>query len=100
MNYELGTSYKLAPAGAHLQKVKISISDKEVKMGDIIALKGTSGYGSSKDPHLHFEIRNKPQAKGLENRCHPGLFVNYKGENDMTQEEKDYQKIIADKYWD
>ena len=28
------------------------------------------------------------------------IFFPCKTENDMTQEEKDYQKIIADKYWD
>jgi murein DD-endopeptidase MepM/ murein hydrolase activator NlpD len=85
---------------AHLQKINISINDREVKSGDIIAFNGTSGYSSTKDPHLHFEIRNKSKSAGLNNRCHPGIFVYYKGENDMSQTEKDHQKNIARKNWD
>ncbi len=85
---------------AHLQKVLISNKDKEVKCGQVIAYNGTSGYGSSKDPHLHFEIRSSISGGGLTNRCHPGIFVYYKDENSMTKEEKDYHKKIAQKFWD
>lgn len=61
---------------------------------------GTSGYGSTKDPHLHFEIRNISGASGLNNRCHPGIFIDYKGENEMTKAESDYQKEVTQKLWD
>lgn len=85
---------------AHLQKINIPRDTKEVKCGIVIGLNGTSGYGSTHDPHLHFEIRSEARASGLNSRCHPGIFVYYKGENDMSQSEKDYHKTIAKKAWD
>ena len=85
---------------AHLSKIWVSLSDKEVNSGQLIAFSGTTGYTSTRDPHLHFEIRNLPSPKGLSNRCHPGIFVYYKDINTMTEEEKEKQKKIAEKYWD
>lgn len=84
----------------HLQKTEELIIGKEINCGKIIGYTGTSGYGLSKDPHLHFEIRNKKSSPGLSNRCHPGLFVNYKDEKTMSKTEKEYHKEIAKKYWD
>jgi len=85
---------------AHLSKIWVSLSDKEVNSGQLIAFSGTTGYTSTRDPHLHFEIRNLPSPKGLSNRCHPGIFVYYKDINTITEEEKEKQKKIAEKYWD
>lgn len=86
---------------AHLQSVSNKLKNNpNVKCGDIIGKNGTSGYGSTKDPHLHFEIRNISGASGLNNRCHPGIFIDYKGENEMTKAESDYQKEVAQKLWD
>ncbi|SMO90879.1 Peptidase family M23 [Chryseobacterium rhizoplanae] len=86
---------------AHLQEVEKSLKAKqEVSCGTIIGKNGTSGYGQTKDPHLHFEIRSSATGGGLTNRCHPGIFVYYKDENTMSQKEKDYQKEIAQKFWD
>lgn len=85
---------------AHLQSFSISLSDNEVKCGKEIGLAGTSGYGSTKDPHLHFEIRNAKSASGLNNRCHPGLFISYKDESNMSDSEKNEQRKIAEKFWD
>jgi murein DD-endopeptidase MepM/ murein hydrolase activator NlpD len=85
---------------AHLKEVLITEDEKEVTCGKVIGLNGTSGYGSSKDPHLHFEIRNSSNSSGLNNRCHPGYFVYYKNEAEMTQIEKDYHKEISEKFWD
>jgi murein DD-endopeptidase MepM/ murein hydrolase activator NlpD len=85
---------------AHLQSTFIKTNDKEVKCGDIIGTNGTSGYGSTKDPHLHFEIRNKSAAPGLSHRCHPGYFINFKNETDQSVEEKKYQENIAKYEWD
>ncbi|MET3038354.1 PAAR-like protein [Chryseobacterium sp. NRRL B-14859] len=86
---------------AHLQEVDKSLKAKqEVSCGAIIGKNGTSGYGQTKDPHLHFEIRSSPSGSGLSNRCHPGIFVYYKDENTMSQKEKDYQKEVAQKFWD
>ncbi|AZB25491.1 M23 family metallopeptidase [Chryseobacterium bernardetii] len=86
---------------AHLQEIEKSLKAKqEISCGTIIGKNGTSGYGQTKDPHLHFEIRSSATGGGLTNRCHPGIFVYYKDENTMSQKEKDYQKEIAQKFWD
>lgn len=84
---------------AHLQTRSVNLGDP-VDAGEVIGLNGTSGYGQTKDPHLHFEILNAPRAAGLNNRTHPGQYFYYKGENDLTQAEKDKQKEIAEKFWD
>ena len=86
---------------AHLKEVEKSIKvNQEISCGKVIGKNGTSGYGQTKDPHLHFEIRSSIYGGGLSNRCHPGIFVYYKDENTMSQKEKDYQKEIAQKFWD
>ncbi|WP_136668421.1 PAAR-like protein [Flavobacterium sp. H122] len=85
---------------AHLQSTYIRAIDKEVKCGDIIGTNGTTGYGTTKDPHLHFEIRNKSAAPGLTHRCHPGYFINFKNETEQSVEEKKYQENIANYGWD
>jgi len=83
---------------AHLSKVNVKIGDKVIS-GQIIGKNGTSGFGKTKDPHLHFEILNAKKASGLNNRVHPGFYCYYKQEHEMTQEDKDYQKKIAEKFW-
>lgn len=85
---------------AHLKNIKNFSIGEEVKSGKVIGYVGTTGYGTSKDPHLHFEVRNKKRSPGLDNRCHPGLFIHYKDEKTMNQSEKDYHKKIAQKDWD
>ena len=85
---------------AHLQASFIKASDKEVKCGDVIGINGTSGFGTTKDPHLHFEIRNKSSASGLKNRCNPGYFVNYKNDASMSKDEKKYHEEISKNNWD
>ncbi len=84
---------------AHLNSFCVEVGEL-VKSGQVIGKSGTTGYGSSKDPHLHFEIRNKVSSRGLNNRCNPAFFVDYKNENEMSESEKKYQKTIAEKYWD
>ncbi len=84
---------------AHLQKFEVKLGD-EVKAGQLIGKSGTSGYGTSRDPHLHFEISSSLSGAGLNNRCHPGFYVYYKSEDEMTEEEKEVQKEIAEKDWD
>ncbi|MDD3596769.1 RHS repeat-associated core domain-containing protein [Sulfuricurvum sp.] len=64
-----------------------------VKAGQIIGKTGTSGYTTSADPHLHFEITSKP----FLNRVNPGFYLNYKLPRDLTQEESNRQKTIAKK---
>ncbi|WP_346984558.1 M23 family metallopeptidase [Chryseobacterium sp. POE27] len=86
---------------AHLQELSKSLKKGDfVNCGFVLGKNGTSGYGSSKDPHLHFEIRNSNSGHGLSNRCHPGIFVYYKDEISMTLQEKEYHKKIAEKNWE
>lgn len=84
---------------SHLNEAFVSVGERVVG-GQVIAASGTTGYGSSKDPHLHFEIRNALSAPGLNNRCNPALFIPYKDEHQMTQADKDFQKVVAETYWD
>ncbi|MFV0531527.1 MAG: M23 family metallopeptidase, partial [Flavobacteriales bacterium] len=83
---------------AHLHSVNVNVGDQVIS-GQVIGLNGTSGFGSTKDPHLHFEILNAVRATGLNNRVHPGLFCYYKGETEMSEKDKEYQKEVASKYW-
>ena len=84
---------------SHLNEAFVSVGERVVG-GQAIATSGTTGYGRSKDPHLHFEIRNALSAPGINNRCNPALFIPYKYEHQMTQADKDFQKLVAEKYWD
>ncbi|WP_227625535.1 M23 family metallopeptidase [Geofilum rubicundum] len=84
---------------AHLNDCYVSVNDK-VAGGQLVASSGTTGYGSSKDPHLHFEIRNKLSAPGLSNRCNPAFFIDYKNESDMAIKDKQFQEEVAQKFWD
>lgn len=63
----------------------------EVKAGQIIGKTGTSGYETSADPHLHFEIRSSPTG----NRVNPGFYVKYKLPSDLTPAENANQTSIA-----
>src|SRR5690554_7883371 len=79
---------------SHLNEAFVSVGERVVG-GQVIAASGTTGYGSSKNPHLHFEIRNALSAPGFNNRCNPALFIPYKDEHQMTQADKDFQKVVA-----
>ncbi len=83
----------------HLKTMNVVIGEK-VKAGQILGTNGTSGYGKTKDPHLHFEIASAARSSGLSNRCHAGQYVKYKGENDLSTTETAYQKTVAETYWD
>ena len=83
----------------HLKKIEVKKGDR-VKAGQIIGKNGTSGYGKTKDPHLHFESASNAYGSGLNYRCHPGQYINYKGVDDMNQEEKNYQEKVSETYWD
>jgi murein DD-endopeptidase MepM/ murein hydrolase activator NlpD len=67
----------------------------EVKAGQVIGKTGTSGYDTSADPHLHFEISSKP----FTNRINPGFYIKYKLPNDLTFDENANQAKIAKKQW-
>jgi murein DD-endopeptidase MepM/ murein hydrolase activator NlpD len=64
---------------AHLSKILVSIGDG-VSAGDIIGRTGHTGIATASAPHLHFEIRNVPQAspgKGKTGRINPGEVLGY-----------------------
>ena len=75
----------------HLRE--ILVNSGMVHAGDVIGLSGISGiekgtYG----PHLHFEIRSKRWCNGLNNRCNPAYYVNYKNDKKLSPEEKKRQE--------
>ncbi|MDD5160802.1 MAG: peptidoglycan DD-metalloendopeptidase family protein [Sulfuricurvum sp.] len=70
----------------------------EVKAGDKIGKTGTSGYDTSADPHLHFEIRSSNNLKkGSNNRANPGFYMKYKLPAELTSDESASQKEVAKK---
>ncbi|MCX6060704.1 MAG: hypothetical protein NT103_00410 [Campylobacterales bacterium] len=70
----------------------------EVKAGQVVGTTGTSGYDTSADPHLHFEIRSAASlARGVINRINPGFYMKYKLPDELTQSESSNQKEIAKK---
>ena len=87
---------------AHLSKISTKILDKqklgekiEIKAGDMIGEIGTSGYKTSRDPHLHFEIINISHGrKGLNNRVNPGYYVKYKLPHSLQEKEAQLQKDV------
>jgi murein DD-endopeptidase MepM/ murein hydrolase activator NlpD len=64
---------------AHLSKILVSVGDA-VSAGDIIGRTGHTGNATAAAPHLHFEIRNVPQAspgKGNIGRINPAEVLGY-----------------------
>jgi murein DD-endopeptidase MepM/ murein hydrolase activator NlpD len=54
-----------------------------VKAGDKIGKTGTSGFATTKAPHLHFEVRSSETG----HRCNPGYYVKYKLPEELTPDE-------------
>lgn len=79
--------------------------ERSVKVGDPVApktpigLTGTSSYGKSKDPHLHFEILCVERTTGTNMRVNPARYMKFKMPNQLTPEEIEYQKWVASKFW-
>lgn len=75
---------------AHLKERKVKIGEV-IEAGDLIGLSGTSGYNGNPfttcNPHVHFEIINVPKKKGLNQKCNPGVYLDYKNEEDLTAED-------------
>jgi murein DD-endopeptidase MepM/ murein hydrolase activator NlpD len=75
---------------AHLKERKVKIG-KVVEAVDLIGLSGTSGYNGDPfttcNPHVHFEIINVSKKKGLNQKCNPGVYLDYKNEEDLTKED-------------
>ena len=75
----------------HLRE--ILVNSGTVHAGDVIGLSGISGIEKgTHGPHLHFEIRSKRWCNGLNNRCNPAYYVNYKNDKKLSPEEKKRQE--------
>ena len=75
----------------HLRE--ILINSGTVHAGDVIGLSGISGIEKgTHGPHLHFEIRSKRWCNGLNNRCNPAYYVNYRNDKKLSPEEKKRQE--------
>lgn len=66
-----------------------------VKAGQIIGKTGTSGYTTSADPHLHFEILNKIVFGTFNHRINPGFYIDYKLPDELKSNEAQHQKDVA-----
>lgn len=69
---------------------------QEVKAGDVIGKTGTSGFGTTKDPHLHFEILNIQQIGGMNNRVNPAFYVDFKFPESISGNEQEIQTRTKD----
>ena len=75
----------------HLRE--ILVNSGTVHAGDVIGLSGISGIEKgTHGPHLHFEIRSKRWCNGLNNRCNPAFYVNYRNDKKLSPEEKKRQE--------
>ena len=75
----------------HLRE--ILVNSGTVHAGDVIGLSGISGIEKgTHGPHLHFEIRSKRWCNGLNNRCNPAYYVNYRNDKILSPEEKKRQE--------
>ncbi|MCQ2194365.1 MAG: peptidoglycan DD-metalloendopeptidase family protein [Paludibacteraceae bacterium] len=64
-------------AYAHLSEFHV-IDGDSVKSGQQIGLSGETGNAKgTKGPHVHFEIRSKKFASGMNSRCNPILYLDY-----------------------
>ncbi|MDD3596767.1 RHS repeat-associated core domain-containing protein [Sulfuricurvum sp.] len=87
---------------AHLLEIDSEIYKKYknggkvvVKAGQVIGKTGTSGYTTSKDPHLHFEILNKIVFGTFNHRINPGFYIDYKLPDELKSNEAQHQKDVA-----
>jgi len=87
----------------HLQKNDYFKEGDVVKHDDIIGLTGVSGGNgvnfTTRNPHLHFEITNDYTLAGINKRCNPSVYFDFKSENDLTEAEKKYQLKLKNKEW-
>jgi murein DD-endopeptidase MepM/ murein hydrolase activator NlpD len=87
---------------AHLQDVFVKKGQK-VKSGKKIGLSGISGVTKgTHDPHVHFNIFSSIYAIGKESYkkkylADPALYVYWKTEEELTEDDKKIQKIRTDK---
>ncbi|WP_346881328.1 M23 family metallopeptidase [uncultured Algibacter sp.] len=85
---------------AHLHDIFVKKGQK-IKAGKKIGLTGISGVkGGTYDPHLHFNIFSTVYAVGKEYKDYladPALYVYWKTEKQLTNNEKQIQKTRKDK---
>ena len=87
----------------HLSKFGKFKEGDIVEHDDIIGYTGVSGNSgknfTTRNPHLHFEISNVGSKGGLKGKCNASVYFKFKSENDLSKEEREYQKSIKDKEW-
>ena len=87
----------------HLQKNDYFKEGNVVKSDDVISLTGVSGKNANnfttRNPHLHFEVNNVGSVGGINKKCNPSVYFDFKSENDLTEAEKKYQLKLKNKEW-
>lgn len=85
----------------HLSKFGEYKEGDIVKYNDVIGYTGVSGKNgvnfSTYNPHLHFEINNVGSQSGINGKCNPMVYFNFKTENEMTENDKKIQLEIKNK---
>ncbi|MET3730478.1 PAAR-like protein [Moheibacter stercoris] len=85
----------------HLSKIGEYKDGDIVKYNDVIGYTGVSGKNgvnfSTYNPHLHFEINNVGSQSGINGKCNPMVYFNFKTENEMTENDKKIQLEIKNK---
>ncbi len=87
----------------HLSKNDFFREGDEVKYDDVIGLTGVSGHNgnhfTTRNPHLHFEVSNVGSAAGLNGKCNPSVYFNFKTEDELSQKEIEFQNNLKEIEW-
>ncbi|OJV55514.1 MAG: hypothetical protein BGO31_19325 [Bacteroidetes bacterium 43-16] len=87
----------------HLSQFGEFEAGKPVKHNDVIGYTGVSGRSGNnfetRNPHLHFEVNNVGSAGGLQGKCNPMVYFNFKTENEMTAADKQLQLEYKNQVW-
>jgi len=87
----------------HLSKNDFFQKGDVVKPNDVIGLTGISGeYGvnfKTRNPHLHFEITNSFDKRGINLRCNPAVFFDFLSESDLSTNDIEFQNKLKETLW-
>jgi predicted chitinase len=83
---------------AHLSEVTATLNE-EITIDNyktkILGKTGDTGASGTKGPHLHFEIRSKLNPSGYSDRYNPAYYIDYKNEDQLTNNERNKQDQTA-----